>query len=85
MLDMYSFLPIFGAYAALISGVSSVPLHATTHVASVPRNEQVSALQDNLVVDLGYEQYQGVSNATTGLNNWFGCAVGSSNRTLAAG
>ena len=31
-----------------------------------------SAAKDSLVVDLGYEVYQGVSNASTGLNNWIG-------------
>ena len=29
----------------------------------------------NLVVDLGYEQYMGVANASTGLNTWKGYAL----------
>lgn len=30
---------------------------------------------NGLVVDLGYERYQGVFNSSTGLNNWFGYEV----------
>ena len=35
----------------------------------VRRQEETS---DALVVDLGYEQYRGVANSSTHLNNWFG-------------
>lgn len=33
------------------------------------------ALESNLVVDLGYERYQGVANASSGLNTWLGWVI----------
>lgn len=85
MLEMHSFLPILGAYAALIVGVSTTPLKEVRDLGNASRNQQTSGPSDNLVIDLGYEKYQGVSNATTGLNNWFGFVIGLPNLNVIAG
>lgn len=72
---MRSFLPIFGFYAAWISGVLTIPLQETSDLKNASSSQQASGNPSHLVVDLGYERYQGVSNASTGLNNWFGFVI----------
>ena len=39
------------------------------------KRQSTSTPSSNLVVDLGYEQYMGVANASTGLNTWKGYAL----------
>lgn len=41
----------------------------------VVEKRQDAFSQTDLIVDLGYERYQGVANSSTGLNTWLGYAV----------
>ena len=73
--NMHSFLKIFGACATLTSIISATPIYDARSLDSVLDERQApgnSTLSNSLVVDLGYEQYQGVRNASSELNNWFG-------------
>ncbi len=69
---MYPILPFLGVYVALISGASTIPLYEARNLSSEPRNHSALGPADDLIVDLGYERYEGVSNTITGLNTWFG-------------
>lgn len=55
---------------------ASTPHYDNRVYDSVIRKRQSSgnSTQGNLVVDLGYGQYEGVANRTTGLNTWLGNA-----------
>ena len=72
---MYSAQLLLIAYAALISSVPGTHAYQARSLNSVLNQRQYSGPSQDLVVDLGYERYQGVSKATTGLNEWFGYLV----------
>ena len=69
---MYSVLLILSVCAALISSVSNTLPYDARNLSGLLSEQKPRGPSNDLVVDLGYEQYQGVSNAYTGLNNWFG-------------
>ena len=48
------------------------------------RSKRQSTGSNDLSVDLGYEIYQGVSNASTGLNTWKGYAIASPSTSTAS-
>ena len=76
---MHSVPLILMAYAAVISSVSATAAYQARSLDGVLQRRQSSVPSQNLVVDLGYERYQGVSNTTTGLNDWFGHVIDSCN------
>ena len=57
------------AFAAL---ASSIPTYNSRAFDAALSKRQNPANSSSLVVDLGYEQYRGVANASTGLNTWKG-------------
>ena len=72
---MHSVQLVLTVCAAVISSVSATNVYRARSLKSVLSERQSSGPSQNLVIDLGYERYQGVSNATTGLNDWFGYVV----------
>ena len=57
---------------ALAAIASSTATYSHKAFDSVLSKRQSSGRSSSLVVDLGYEQYMGVANASTGLNTWKG-------------
>ena len=74
---MRSVLVLLTVCAAVISNVTATNSYRARSLNSVLTQRQSAGPPSNLVVDLGYERYQGVSNATTGLNDWFGYVIAS--------
>lgn len=69
----------FSAYAFTLSAIltsvtSTTPSYNPRPFDRVKSMRQLSASRTatDLIVDLGYERYQGILNSSTGLNNWFG-------------
>ena len=69
------FLSVCAVLVAFAS--ATTPRHNAKVFDSVLSKRQgpSSGPPSNLIVDLGYEQYQGVANASTGLNTWKGYVV----------
>ena len=62
-------------HAFLAAGVSAATPSYNSKVFDAllsKRQRTVDPLSSSLVVDLGYEQYMGVANLSTGLNTWKG-------------
>ena len=57
-------------FAALVRA-SPLDPHPFDHLLAA--REPAWSASSNLIVDLGYERYQGVHNDSTGLNTWKGC------------
>ena len=71
---MYLFTYSLILFAFLASVTSITPQfnpRAFEHVAG-KRHATENLDSNNLVVDLGYERYQGFYNTSAGLNNWLG-------------
>ena len=66
---MHSYLAICAVLAAI---ASATPRYNSRAFDSVHSKRQNSESSTSLVVDLGYEQYQGVANTSTSLNTWKG-------------
>lgn len=56
---------------AAVALASAIPKDALPFEA-VKREINTTVVNNNLRVDLGYEVYEGVFNATTGINAWKG-------------
>ncbi|KAL6720083.1 hypothetical protein ACLMJK_002004 [Lecanora helva] len=59
-------------WATLVATAATTPTYNSKAFDGLLRKRQSSGNSSSLVVDLGYEQYQGVANASTGLNTWKG-------------
>ena len=57
---------------ALVAIVSATPRYNSRAFNGVFSKRQAPTNTSSLVVDLGYEQYMGVANASTSLNTWKG-------------
>jgi carboxylesterase type B len=68
---MFSIVKILALGAILAVTAFATPFNPRPF-DSLLSKRQSSPASKNLVVDLGYEQYQGVANSSTGLNTWRG-------------
>ena len=68
---MHSIVKSLALGAVLATGVLATPFTPKPFDAALSKR-QSTIPADNLVVDLGYERYQGVANSSTGLNTWRG-------------
>ena len=68
---MHSIAKSFVPVAILVISALATPF-TPKPFDSILSKRQSSSSSNNLVVDLGYERYQGVANSTTGLNTWKG-------------
>lgn len=72
---MRSLLAISAASAIGISAASISAIRESNSRTSAPalgQRQDSDNEVSSLVVDLGYEQYQGVADSSTGLNLWLG-------------
>ena len=68
---MFSLVTSFALSAVLAASGFGTPFNPRPF-GSVLSKRQSTSSSNSLVVDLGYEQYQGVANSTTGLITWKG-------------
>ena len=72
-LKMSSFTRLSVLSLAALSIASASPYNARPFDSFLSARQLTQSPSANgLVVDLGYEQYQGVANKSTGLNTWKG-------------
>ena len=72
LLDSSLFL-VLVAFTSCNSAAASHYI-AESSIEAIGKRQDASSPAD-LIVDLGYERYQGVANSSTGLNTWLGYAV----------
>ena len=58
--------------AALVATISTFQTTSEALATTFSKRQDFQVRLSSLVVDLGYEQYQGVVNSSTGLREWKG-------------